>query len=252
MNKKWSVVLPKLIALTCFLTGIGSASDADYQQGRKALEARDYVAAVGYLERAAAGEPENLKYGNDYRQAIIHNKEFDRSIKFFEQLLAKHPQSANIHLNCGFAYVDKIPVAGSITQVILANNALTEFTKALDLQPDWIAYYTRGVSYLFWPRIFKRAAQGVADLEAAMKLQKADRRHGYHVKAYIALGDGYWKIDEPDKARSVWKEGLKVFPDSEALRKRLALSGDQLRDLIEAQFDPANRVNTDLGDLWAD
>lgn len=228
------------------------ASDQDYRQGLKALESNNYPEAVRYLELAVAGDPDNLKYGNEYRQAIIRGKEFDRSIKFFEQLLVQHPQSANLHLNCGFAYVDKIPVAGSITQVILANTALTEFSKAIDIQPSWIAYYTRGVSYLFWPRIFKRAPLGVADLESAMKLQKVERRHGYHSKAYISLGDGYWKTDDLARARAVWKEGLREFPDSVPLKKRLALDGDALKELIEAQFDPATRVDTDLRDLWAD
>ncbi len=250
--KMFGSILLKLIGFTWLLAGTAGASDADYRQGLQAMEAKDYAAAVRHLELAVAGDPDNLRYGNEYRQAIIRDKEFDRAIRFFEQLLVQYPQSANLHLNCGFSYVDKIPVAGSITQVILANNALTEFTKALDLQPSWIAYYTRGVSYLFWPRVFKRAALGVADLETAMKLQKAERRHGYHVKVYIALGDGYWKIDELAKARAVWEEGSKVFPNSELLRRRLALSGDELRDLIEAQFDPGTRVNTDLSDLWAD
>ena len=97
-------------------------------------------------------------------------------MSFFEKLATTKPESANIHLNSGFAYVDKIPVAGSITQVILANNALTEFTKAVELQPSWIDFYTRGMSYLFWPKIFNRAPMGVADLEKAMKLQQAARR----------------------------------------------------------------------------
>ena len=35
------------------------------------------------------------------------------------------------------ASVDKIAIVGSITQVILANNALNEFTRALELQPDY-------------------------------------------------------------------------------------------------------------------
>jgi tetratricopeptide (TPR) repeat protein len=213
---------------------------------------KDYAGAVDHLELALASDPNNLRYGNDYRKAIIAGKQFDRAVRFFEQLAARYPTSPNLHLNFGFAYVDKIPVAGSITQVILANNALSEFSKALELEHSWVGYYTRGVSFLFWPKIFKRAPLGVADLEAAMKMQKAERRHGYHLKTYIALGDGYWKVDDLSKARAVWEEGLKVFPGSAALQRRISLSGDELKNLIEAQFDPNTRVNTDLSDLWTD
>lgn len=251
MKRQINFILHTLLLL-CLAPGMLRASDADYRLGLKALENNDYSGAVRYLELAVAGDPDNLRYGSDYRQAVIHSKEFDHGIKFFEQLAAQYPKSPNLHLNFGFAYVDKIPVAGAITQVMLANSALMEFAKALELQPSWIAYYTRGTSYLFWPKIFKRAGLGVADLEAAMKLQQSERRHGYHLKTYIALGDGYWKTDNLPRARATWQEGLKVFPNSVALQRRLALRGDELTNLIEQQFDPSVRVNTDLRDLWTD
>lgn len=228
-----------------------SASEDDYQAGMKAVAANDYSNGLHYLELAVSGEPENIRYASEYRQAAIRCKDFDRSLKFFEKEVAEHPKSANLHLNFGFAFVDKIPVAGSITQVILANNALAEFTKAVELQPSWIAYYTRGESYLFWPKIFNRAGLGVADLQKAMEVQKKGPRHGYHVKTYIALGDGYWKTDDLEKARTIWQEGLKEFPNNEQLKSRLALKGDELKTAIEDQFDPGKRVNTDLRELWS-
>src|SRR5216684_4244475 len=126
------------------------------------------------LETELSGDPDNLRCGSEYRQAVIQAKEYDRSLKFFEKLVADHPTCANAYLNYGFAYVDKIPAAGSITQVILANTALSHFSKSIELKLSWIALYTRGNSYLYWPKIFGRAHLGVADLEQAMKMQKAD------------------------------------------------------------------------------
>jgi tetratricopeptide (TPR) repeat protein len=192
-----------------------------------------------------------VRYASEYRQAAIRAKEFDRSLQFFQKAVAEHPNSANLYLNFGFAYVDKIPAAGSITQVILANNAQTQFSKAIELQPNWIGYYTRGASYLFWPKVFNRAALGVADLRKAMEIQKKGPRHSYYVRTYIALGDGYWKTDDLEKARATWKQGLKEFPGNEQLKTRLSQQGDQLKATIEDQFDPNKRVNTDLSELWS-
>ena len=141
--------------------------------------------------------------------------------------MADHPNSAKAHLNYGFAYVDKIPAAGSITQVILANTALTEFTRSIDISPSWIAYYTRGNSYLFWPKVFLRAPLGVADLEKAYGMQKAGPKRTYHVRVYISLGDGYWKTDNMDKARAIWTEGLREFPDNAQLKARLSKDGEE-------------------------
>lgn len=204
------------------------------------------------LEQALASAPDDLKAGNDYRMAIIQSSEYDRGLAFFEALVAKHPGASNAHLNYGFQYVDKIPAAGSITQVILANNALGQFSKAIALRPTWIGYYTRGNSYLFWPRIFGRTTLGIADLEKALKIQKADRKRPYHVRVYVALGDGHYKMDDLAKATAIWKEGLGQFPDSAALKQRLAAQGEALASLIDAAYDPNKRVDTSLHDLWAD
>ena len=213
------------------------------------------VGALDGLERAVQAQPDDLKAANDYRMAVVQInqlKVYDRAITFFEKLVTTNPNAANAHLNYGFAYVDKIPAAGSITQVILANNALGEFTKSLELRPSWIGYYTRGNSYLFWPRIFNRTHLGVADLQEALKMQKSGPKHFYYARVYVALGDGYWKMDSTDEAAKTWREGLAEFPDNAALKARLAAQGDALKALIDDTYDSNKRVDTNLKDLWSD
>ena len=203
------------------------------------------------LEEALNAAPDDLKAGNDYRMAVIPAKAYDRAIAFFQKLVTANPAAANAHLNYGFAYVDKIPAAGAITQVILANNALGEFTKSLEIKPSWIGLYTRGNSYLFWPRIFNRTNLGLADLTEALKMQKADMKRPHYVRVYLALGDGHWKNDDLVAASNVWREGLVQYPDSPPLKARLSKQGEELRALIEAGYDPAKRVDTSLQDLWS-
>ena len=226
------------------------------------IAAQSDADALTKLEQAAAAMPDDLRAGNDYRMAVIQAAAratpasrlapYDHALAFFQKLVTAHAKSANAHLNYGFAYVDKIPDAGSITQVILANNALGEFTKSLQLRPSWIGYYTRGNSYLFWPRIFNRTHLGVADLEAALKLQRADRKRSYHVRVFVALGDGYWKMDDTAKANAIWKEGLAEFPDNAGLKARLSKQGDEVKAIFDTVYDPAKRVDTSLKDLWTE
>ena len=210
------------------------------------------AASLVELETQLGSQPDNLRLGSQYRQLAIQAKEYDRAIRFLEKLVADHPNAASAHLNFGFAYVDKIPAAGSITQVILANNALNAFTKSLELKSSWLALYTRGNSYLYWPTIFGRAALGVADLEAAMKLQKADSKRSYYARTYVALGDGYWKMDDIDRAKFVWSEGLKEFPDDPQLRARMVADGEALKTVIDEAYDVTKRVDTSLDELWAE
>src|SRR5438309_1796707 len=231
--------------------GAPASPEASFQAAQKARATGDLTAALAGFETALALDPDNIRYGSEYRQAAIQAKEYERSLKFFEKLVADHPNSAKAHLNYGFAYVDKIPAAGSITQVILANTALTEFTRSIDISPSWLAYYTRGNSYLFWPKIFGRAPLGVADLEKAFAIQKKEPTKSYHVRVYISLGDGYWKIENSEKARAIWSEGLRLFPGNRALAERISREGDQLRAYIDDSLDPNKRVNTNLQELWA-
>lgn len=246
-----------------FLNSLPASSASAYDEGMHAVAVKDWNHALDLLETALAQDPDNIRYGSDYRQTVLqrakalHPKEgrpedFDRSVHFFEQLVAKNPSCANAYLNYGFAYVDKIPAAGAITQVILANNSLSYFTKSLELKPSWIGYYTRGNSYLYWPKVFGKAKSGVADLEEALKIQRAGRKKAYHVRTYVSLGDGYWKLDDLEHAHAVWTQGLKEFPDSNALKERLSKQGDNLQQYIEDALDPSKRVDTDLKDLWTD
>lgn len=229
-----------------------AVAESEFAQATTALHSNDYLNALRHLELALADDPENLRYASEYRQAIIRSKQFDRSISYFEKLLGEHPNSPNLHLNYGFAHVDKIPTAGSITQVLLANTALEEFSKAVELQPSWLAYYTRGASYLFWPKVFNKAPLGVADLDKALIIQEGRPKRPYYVRTYIALGDGYCKMGETEKAHSTWQEGLRQFPENPELKTRLSLHGDQLAPLIENNFDPNKRVDTDLREIWSE
>jgi tetratricopeptide (TPR) repeat protein len=79
---------------------VGAAKD-DFNRGMKALAAKDYPSALGYLESALKADPDNTQYGSEYRKAVLkqakalHPKEgqpadFDRCIKFFETLTAAH------------------------------------------------------------------------------------------------------------------------------------------------------------------
>ncbi|MBI3895881.1 MAG: hypothetical protein HY313_08095 [Acidobacteria bacterium] len=210
------------------------------------------VSAATALEAALEKDPDNLRLGSEYRQLIIRTSQYDRALKFFEKLVQEHDNAASAHLNYAFAYVDKIPIAGSITQVLLANSALAQFSRSLELGPSWIGYYSRGNSYLYWPKIFGRTPLGIDDLKEAMRLQRGESKKAYYVRTYIALGDGYWKMDELNKAKAIWNEGLSLFPGNPALKARLSTQGDELKAVMDDAYDITKRIDTSLQELWAD
>jgi tetratricopeptide (TPR) repeat protein len=210
------------------------------------------AAELERLEAAVAAEPESLERANDYRRAILRAGEYDRAIAFFEGLAAAHPRTHSAWLNFGYAYVDKIPTAGSVTRVLLANSALQCFSQAIELERSWLALYTRGNSYLYWPRVFGRGPLAVADLEEAVEMSRGLAPRPVHARAYLALGDAYWRTDEREKALATWREGRERFPAESGFGERLALEPEALEAYIYERLDPHLRVDTDLAPLWED
>ena len=232
------------------LIGAPARANEFYHKGMERAEVKDWSAALDLLEKAIAAEPDNLRYGTDYRQAVIEAGEYDRCLAFFEGLVAEHPEAANLLMNYGYAHVDKIPVEGAITQVILANTALTHFSAALELEETWLGRYTRGNSYLYWPAIFGRTQLGIDDLTRAIEMAKETESRPYHGRAWAALGDGYWRLSDPEKATATYREGLELYPEHRELKERAALEGEALDGYLEALFDTNKRVGTHLREIW--
>jgi tetratricopeptide (TPR) repeat protein len=215
-----------------------------------AAAAGESEAALGLFEGALTQAPDNLFYGAEYRQAVIAAGAYDRALEFFKGLAAAHPRAANLMLNYGYAYVDKIPAAGAVTQVILANTALRWFSKALEVDDSWLGRYTRGNSYVYWPPIFGRLPQGIADLEQAVARARELPERSYQALAWAALGDGYWRSGDPGKARETWREGLARFPGDPRLERRAGVGDAEVEAFYETHYDPGTRVDTSLRELW--
>jgi tetratricopeptide (TPR) repeat protein len=239
---------------------MGSADEL-FRQGIAAAEAGDLGGALGFLERAVAAAPDELRHGAEYRQVAIRAEAYDRSIGFFESLAEEHPDSPEVRLQWGYAYVDKIPAAGAVTAVILANTALDHFTEAIEREESWLALYTRGNSYVYWPPIFGRTGLGIADLEKAVAMSEemppsAGAPPAFHAHAYAALGDAHWRLDDLETAAEVWRRGLERIPGSpprltERL-DRLERGPEALDEYLQANYEVGQRVDTSLRELWSE
>ncbi|HUF78679.1 MAG TPA: hypothetical protein VMR44_07185, partial [Thermoanaerobaculia bacterium] len=74
----------------------------------------------------------------------------------------------------------------------------------------------------------------------------------YHAHAYAALGDGWWRLDDLERAREAWRRGLERIPGAAGLEERLALDDEALDGYLEDHYATGNRVATDLRELWAE
>jgi tetratricopeptide (TPR) repeat protein len=227
------------------------------------------TSALRELERAVQMEPDRLLYANTYRTLIRRygHLYFDRSIRFFESLVDRHPEKLMPRLNKALAYVDKMPYPklGIVGQGILSNKSLAELDRILEIDPKcWTAQFIRGMNHLHWPRSLGHAPLAIRSFEELIVLQNSfapEKRLDHFALAYIALGDSHVKnratgLEESlGKARKAWQEGLAEFPESDELHNRMQLldtSPDELIRYIRRLRGLEDPVNTDLVAVWVE
>jgi hypothetical protein len=206
-------------------------------------------AVLADFEARLQKDPNNLRLGADYRQTIIAGKQFDRAIKFFREIVRRNPKAQNACINYAFAYIDKIPDASGFSQPFLGRDAINTFSKALQLGPNWLAFYVRGLVYLYYKPFLRVTHLGVEDLERALDMQRREPQRSYHVHTYISLGDGYWKMNNLPRATAVWREGLEHFAGNTALQARLVAKGPDLQRLVSDTLDADIRIDTSLSEF---
>jgi len=205
------------------------------------------------FEARLAQDPASLRVAAEYRQLVIETGRYDRSIKMFERLARDPRGGANRFVNLALANVDKVPVSGSVRRALLGRDALDALTRAIALEPTDLAYLIRGLVNLYYDQfVFHRTDKGVADLETARKLSAAHPEVPYARRILVALGDGYWRLNQHDKARDIWREGQALCPEVEGFRVRLEARDAQIPDIIERALDAGVRVDTTLRELFPD
>ncbi|MFQ6008114.1 MAG: tetratricopeptide repeat protein, partial [Candidatus Zixiibacteriota bacterium] len=186
--------------------------------------------ALEHFEEAIRLDPECQRYGNTYRMICIQWVEYLRCIEFFEKMVELYPDCNELRLNCALSYVDKMPWAkmGMVSQGKLSNKSMAQLTKVIEADSsNWAAWYARAMNHLHWPRAMKHAKRSIADFEKALGIQnamKTSKPYRYFEYTYIGLGDALVKDFRHDEARKVWRQGLKLFPHSAQLRKRLSIA----------------------------
>ena len=82
-----------------------AARDADYAAGRKALQARDWQAAISRLEKAEVRNPDHADLQNDLGFAYRNLKQFEPAFRHYKRALAIDPRHRGAHEYIGEAYL---------------------------------------------------------------------------------------------------------------------------------------------------
>jgi len=68
-------------------------------------------------------------------------------------------------------------------------------------------------------------------------------------RVYVALGDGYFRLDDLAKAHKTWSAGLAKCLEDAALKLRLSAQGRQLATVVSTALDARRRIDTSLNEV---
>jgi Flp pilus assembly protein TadD len=88
-------------------------SNPDYDAGKKALDVKNYAAAIEAFTRAAASEPDNANVQNELGFSYRKSGDLDMAFKHYNEALRLDPKHKGAHEYIGEAYlmVNNLPKA---------------------------------------------------------------------------------------------------------------------------------------------
>ena len=176
----------------------------------------------------------------------------------FFKALRERSESDAVLMNLSLAHIDDMPGRSTLIQGYMSTRSQNVMAAITERDPQhWSAWFIQGINNLYWPDFFGKAENARDFLREArevhLALDPVERQtHEFYARGYLALGDAYALLDEPDQARRTWLEGLRHYPYATPLQARLDLPQDAgaLHEAVRARRDARKPVDTDLSFLW--
>ena len=89
-----------------------TSTNADFLEGKKAIEAQDWKKATAALKKAVAAEPKNADAHNFLGYALRKDGDVDRALDAYDQALKLNPRHKAAHEYMGEAYL----MVGDVTK----------------------------------------------------------------------------------------------------------------------------------------
>ena len=77
------------------------------------------------------------------------------------------------------------------------------------------------MSYTFYPDFLGKGPEAISHFERLIKQQQDMPPRPEFAQTYFFLGNLLESRKEPERARQIWEQGLRLHPNDENLRKKL-------------------------------
>jgi tetratricopeptide (TPR) repeat protein len=160
-------------------------------------------------------------------QQLLKSGQLDAAIAELKQRAANNSDNAQLPTTLGEAQLNKVraikEAGGDMNDMgILAMQADQSFNAALKIDPqNWEANFVKASTQFYWPADEKRDNDAVQRLTSLIDQQETMTSNPMFVQTYVALGNQYQKIGQPEKAAATWQLGLTKFPNDPTLLKKI-------------------------------
>jgi len=148
----------------------------------------------------------------------------DQAIALMEARAAAAPDDPALQFDVGVGYIEKIQeVSGGLEAGKWATKADAAFDRTLALDEEHLdARLYKAMSLSFWPPIFGKRAEAIAQFETLIEKQAAHPAQDHFANSYVLLGNLHMESGNAAKALEVWQAGATAYPGDTDLAAKIA------------------------------
>lgn len=171
-------------------------------------------------ERAVAMRGKSDFWSNSelYKRMFAEGR-MDELVAAFEAAATASPNDTEAQMDVGNAYLAYLQLDNS--KWPLSQKADQAFDRVLAIdETHWNARFTKAMSYTFWPDFLGKKKEAIGHFETLMTQQDARPAQPHESNTYLILGNLLEQRGEADKAKEIWRRGLRRHPtDAQLLQK---------------------------------
>jgi len=200
----------------------GDASDAA-GEGADAAAKRTPHEVV----QALLGKPFGPNESNRLFWWLSGNKEkISDVIKDLEKEIEKNPNDPHLHVALATAWTAELTnQPPGPQQGLLWGKVGAAYDAALALDPKhWQGRFGKAFGTSMAPEFLGLRPEAIRQFEELKTMQQSGAPEPHHAQVYFRLGTLYKDAGNAEKARALWAEGLRLFPDNAELKGTLEAS----------------------------
>lgn len=157
----------------------------------------------------------------------LNKSKIPATVAALAEAVKKNPADAELQVAYATALVAQLTnlTNQGPQQGIVWAKASQAYDAAIKIKPEhWQARFGKAFGISMAPEFLGLKPVAIKQFEKLREIQGRQAPAKHHVQTYFRLGTLYKDMGNPEKAREVWDNGLKLFPDSRVLKSAMEAS----------------------------